>query len=208
MSVSATFPQLDALVVATGNPHKAQEFSALLAALRVPLLSLGDFPETQAVVEDGASLVENARLKASGYALQLKRWVLSDDTGLEVDALGGAPGVRSSRYAGEQATMAENRAKLLAELEHIPESKRTAQFVCHLALADPSGRITFEARGVCHGRIRREPAGNGGFGYDALFEVVEWRRTLAELGPVGKAVLGHRGRAVRELTIAWRNRRA
>lgn len=187
------------LVLATANPHKLRELSGLLAELRIPLWSLADFPHAAAMPEDGMTLGENARRKASGCARRLKAWVLADDTGLEVDALGGAPGVRSARYAGDGATMAENRAKLLAQLENVLDAERTARFVCHLALADPLGGIAAEATGWCRGRLRRRPAGQLGFGYDSLFEIVEYRKTLAELGPVATAVIGHRGRAVRWL---------
>ncbi len=162
--------------------------------------SLAEFPGATLVVEAGATLADNARLKASGYARQIGRWVVADDTGLEVDALGGAPGIRSARYAGEGATARQNCAKLLAELEFVPDARRRAQFVCHLAVADPAGRIAMESRGTCRGRILRESKGSGGFGYDVLFEIVECRRTLAELGPVATGVLGHRGRALRGLT--------
>lgn len=189
----------ETLVLATGNPHKVQELSVLLAPLELSLLSLADFPEACPVTEDGSTLAENARLKASGYARQIHQWVLSDDTGLEVDALDGAPGVHSARYAGEGATMPENCARLLADLEQVPESQRTARFVCHLILANPEGTIVTEATGVCPGRIRHESAGGGGFGYDALFEVDECCETLAELSPKTVALVGHRGRAVRKL---------
>jgi XTP/dITP diphosphohydrolase len=200
VSVPAIHRPPPALVLATNNQNKVRELSVLLEPWGVPVQSLAEFPRVESVVEEGVTLAENARLKASGYARQIGRWVLADDTGLEVDVLGGAPGIRSARYGGEGATARQNRAKLLAELELVPDGRRTAQFVCHLALADPAGRIAMESRGACRGRILREPVGEGGFGYDALFEIVEWRRTLAELGPVATCVLGHRGRAVRGLT--------
>jgi XTP/dITP diphosphohydrolase len=157
------------------------------------------------VMEDGQTLAENARIKASGYARQLGLWVLADDTGLEVDALGGAPGVRSARYAGERATMAENRACLLAALRHVPEAERTARFVCQLAVADPTGVIVAQAAGDCRGRIRESAApGSFGFGYDVLFEVSRCGLTLAQLPPAETARLGHRGQAVRALLRQWR----
>jgi XTP/dITP diphosphohydrolase len=154
------------------------------------------------VNEDADTLAANARRKATGYAKQLARWILSDDTGLEVDALGGAPGVRSARYAGENATMAENRARLLTELSHVPDEQRTARFVCRIAIADPTGAIVLEAERDCRGSIRRDPAGTGGFGYDALFEVAGTGRTLAELTTRETSRVGHRGRAVRALLDA------
>jgi XTP/dITP diphosphohydrolase len=191
------------LVLATGNAHKARELAELLAPLDIPVTSLADFPTAQPAVELGSTLADNARQKASSYALRLGEWVLSDDTGLEVDALAGAPGVCSARYAGPQATMAENRAKLLGDLDRFPDEKRTARFVCHLAIADPSGEVVAQAAGMCRGRIRREPAGDLGFGYDSLFEIVEYHRTLAEISPRVTAALGHRGRAVYRLLTAW-----
>lgn len=189
----------DSLVLATGNAEKAQELKRLLAPLGISLRSLRDFPSVEPVHETGYTLAENARLKAAGYSRKLGAWVLSDDTGLEVEALGGAPGLRSARYAGESATMAENRTKLLAELKNVPDPLRSARFVCFLAMANPAGRIVAESAGTCQGSIRREPAGTGGFGYDTLFEVAGLSRTLAELSDVETDTVGHRGRAVREL---------
>ncbi len=190
------------LVLASGNPHKVQEFGDLLRPLQIPLRSLADFPQTVPVEENGETLAENARGKAIGYARALGEWVLADDTGLEVDALNGAPGVRSARFAGEGATMAENRARLLEEMAGIVGSARTARFKCQLALASPAGEVVAEGVGVCRGRIRLEGTGGFGFGYDSLFEILEYRRTLAELGPAATAVIGHRGRAVRQLMAA------
>lgn len=187
------------LVLATGNPHKVRELEALLRSVQVSIKCLADFAATVPVDEGGETLAENARRKAVGYARAIGEWVLADDTGLEVDALGGAPGVRSARFAGDGATMAANRARLLAELEGVPKSRRTARFVCHLALANPAGEVVAEATGQCRGRIRFAGSGEFGFGYDSLFEIVEYRRTLAEVGPVATSVIGHRGRAVRGL---------
>lgn len=194
----------DSLVLATGNPHKVQELKDLLRPLQIPLQSLADFSEAVSVEEDGETLAENARRKAVGYAKSLGKWVLADDTGLEVEALDGAPGVRSARFAGDGVTMAENRTKLLAELEGMPGAKRTARFVCHLAVANPVGDVVAEAIGRCCGRLRREGTGDLGFGYDSLFEIVEYGRTLAEFGPAVTAMIGHRGRAVRGLVRSLR----
>jgi XTP/dITP diphosphohydrolase len=191
---------IDVLVLATGNPHKVRELTELLSPLSVRLAALTEFPDVVPVAENGATTAEVAREKAQGYARQLHRWVVADDTALCVDALQGAPGVLSARYAGPHATMVENRARLLADLEQVSDAHRTAQFVCHLALADPSGHITAEATGTCAGRILRAPsAGAYGFGYDALFEVSDCRQTLAQLPPDLTARVGHRGRAVRAL---------
>ena len=148
----------ESLVLATGNPHKVQELAGLLCPLGILLKSLADFSGAVSVDEDGKTLAENARRKAIGYARALGEWVLADDTGLEVDALNGAPGVRSARYAGVGATMAENRAKLLEELEGIAEVKRTARFACHLAIANPDGEVVMESRGsVAAGCVSRGP---------------------------------------------------
>jgi len=193
------------LILATTNLHKLRELQSLLAPLGVPLVGSADVGRTvPEATEDGQTLAENARLKATHYARCLSEWVLSDDTGLEVDALGGAPGVRSARYAGDGATMADNRARLLSELAGIEAGRRTARFVCCVALAAPDGQIILEASGESAGRIRTEPAGNGGFGYDVLFEVDGIGRTLAELDADETALLGHRGRAARHFIEAWR----
>jgi XTP/dITP diphosphohydrolase len=193
------------LVLATRNPHKLAELTGLLAEWPVALGSLADYPGAMDVDEQGATSAENAALKAAGYARQISQWVLADDTELVVDALGGAPGVRTARYAGPQATTAENRARLLADLIAVPDSLRTARFVGHLALADPAGNIVVESTGTCEGRIRRAAADGGyGFGYDVLFEVSGLGRTLAELDPTATARAGHRGLAVRALLAQLR----
>lgn len=184
------------LVFGTGNRKKAAELVDLLAHSGIQLQTLADFPAPLDVDESGTTFAENARLKASEQAKHLHAWVLADDSGLAVDALGGQPGVYSARYAGDKATDADNRQKLLVELASVPPAKRTAHFVCHLALADPSGAVRAEATGKCHGLIRAAEAGSGGFGYDPLFEVLEYHRTFGELGPATKAVLSHRARAM------------
>ncbi len=188
------------LVLATGNRHKYQELCDLLTPLQIPLRSLADYSPVPAVDEDGRTIQANARKKAIYYAQQFHQWVLADDTALEVDALGGAPGVRSARYAGPHASMTDHRALLLEQLRHVPLSQRSARFVCQLALADPKGAIVAESTGECLGRILNQPAdGPYGFGYDVLFEVTGIGRTLAELSPAETAAVGHRGHAVRAL---------
>jgi XTP/dITP diphosphohydrolase len=129
----------------------------------------------------------------------LSRWVLADDSGLEVDALGGAPGVYSARFAGPDATDDANNRRLLELLRHTPLEERDARYVCHVTLADPSGTIRAESHETCRGRIRFEPAGANGFGYDPLFEIVEYHRTFGELGPLVKRALSHRARAMRAM---------
>ena len=194
---------MDQLVVATSNREKYREFQRLLSGLEVSLKSLADFPNVPLVEETENSLAANARLKASSYARSLGEWVLSDDTGLEVQALGGQPGVCSARYAGPQATMAENRKLLLEQLKRFPDEQRHAKFVCCLALSNPSGVVVLESCGECRGCILCEPTGTGGFGYDALFQVEGHSRTLAEFSAEETERHGHRGKAVRRLLEQW-----
>lgn len=185
------------LVIGTTNLAKGRELADLLRPYGFQVHTLGDFDDPLDVVEEGQTFAANARAKASEQAKHLGCWVLADDSGLEVDALGGRPGVYSARYAGKDASDGENNAKLLVELEGVPEAKRGARYYCHVAVADPSGAIRAESSGICRGRIRFEAAGTNGFGYDPLFEIVEYHRTFGELGSSVKAVLSHRGRAMR-----------
>jgi len=187
------------LTIATSNPHKIDEISAVLGPLGIRCVPLGrtDIPEPE---EDGATFEENARIKARAYASALGRMVLADDSGLEVDALGGAPGVHSARYAGIGATREErdraNNTKLLAALSNVPDAQRTARFVCVLSIARPEGTIVAESRGTFDGMIGRAPRGSNGFGYDPLL-VLEDGRTSAELSPDEKNARSHRGNALR-----------
>jgi XTP/dITP diphosphohydrolase len=187
------------LVLGTANRKKSIELADLFRPVGVELRTLADFPGDFQVAEDGDTFAANARLKAAGYARLLGRWVLADDSGLEVDALGGRPGVFSARYAGPDATDAANNHLLLTQLADTPLEERTGRFVCHIALADPSGTILAESRAACRGRILFEPRGHDGFGYDPLFEIVEYHRTFAEFGLRVKAVLSHRARAASRL---------
>ncbi len=171
----------------------------LFQPVGVELKTLADFPGVTPVPEEGDSFAANAVLKAAGYARQLRRWVLADDSGLLVDALGGLPGVLSARFAGEDATDASNNRLLLERLSETPIDKRSARFVCHMALADPEGAIQAESEAACCGRILFEARGDNGFGYDPLFEIVEYHRSFAEFGPLVKACLSHRARAARLL---------
>lgn len=186
------------LVVATFNQHKLAEIRAILPELPVALKALGDFPGARPAVEDGETLEENALKKAEAAARFTGLWALADDTGLEVDALGGAPGVWSARYAGPGASGAANNAKLLDELAGLPQEKRAARFACVTALVSPAGE-KFLARGVLEGRITTAPRGGSGFGYDPLFELAGSGRTLAELGGQEKNALSHRARALKAL---------
>ena len=187
------------ITIATSNPHKVDEISATLGLLGITCVALGrtDIPEPE---EDGATFEENARIKAVAYARALGETVLADDSGLEVDALGGAPGVHSARYAGIGATREErdraNNAKLLAALESVPDALRTARFVCVLSIARADGTIVAESRGTFEGVIGRAPRGTNGFGYDPLL-ILEDGRTSAELSSAEKNARSHRGNALR-----------
>jgi XTP/dITP diphosphohydrolase len=183
------------LVLGTGNRKKGQELARLLARAGWELRTLADYPQAIDVVEDGDTFAANAALKATQQARHLGQWVLADDSGLAVDALGGAPSVFSARYAGPAATDAGNNQKLLEALRDVPREKRSAQFVCHICVADPSGAIRGESAASCRGRILFAPEGGGGFGYDPLFEIVEYHRSFGALSPLVKSHLSHRARA-------------
>ena len=187
------------LVLGTTNALKGHEYVDLLDEFRFYLQTLQDFPNHLDVVEDGDSFAANARKKAIEQAMHLNYWVMADDSGLEVDALNGAPGVYSARYAGPSAKDKDNNARLLSELADIPWEKRSARYYCHIAVADPAGVIKAETWGECRGRIRTEPAGSNGFGYDPLFEIREYHQTFGQLGPHVKAALSHRARALRTI---------
>ncbi len=187
------------LVLGTNNRKKRIELEQLLAPHGFELKTLGDFPNSIKVEETGETFRENAHLKAAEQAVNLGCWVLGEDSGLSVEALGGAPGVYSARYAGTDGDDEANNAKLLAELGDAPPEHRGAYYSCYAALADPKGAIRAEADGRCYGRIRKFAAGEAGFGYDPLFEVVEYHRTFGELGEAVKRALSHRARAMRLL---------
>jgi XTP/dITP diphosphohydrolase len=187
------------LVIGTGNRKKGTELARLLAPLKWELLTLADFPNPLDVAEDGDTFAANAALKATQQARHLGEWVLADDSGLAVDAMGGVPGVYSARYAGPKATDEANNAKLLAALAGVPPEKRTARFVCHICVADPTGAIRAESEAYCRGRIIDSLHGPGGFGYDPLFLIAEYHRTFGELSPLVKSYLSHRGRAMAAL---------
>ncbi len=187
------------LVVATRNRAKGQELAELLAPLGLEVRNLADYPAVLEVEESGETFAANAAKKACQQAQRLGEWVVADDSGLEVDALGGRPGVYSARYAGPNATDEENNQRLLDELHGVPPEQRTARYVCHVTLADPQGAIRAEAEAYCRGRIAGRPRGSHGFGYDPLFEIIEYRRTFGELPPAVKACLSHRARAVQAI---------
>jgi len=187
------------LIVGTNNRKKAEELARLFAPIGLELKTLADVLDTIRVDETGETFAANAALKAVEQARHLGQWVLGEDSGLMVDALDGAPGVLSARFAGPQSDDASNNRLLLEKLADTPPQRRTARFVCHMTLSDPSGTIRAESEAACRGRIVREPCGTHGFGYDPLFEIVEYHRTFAQLGPRAKAILSHRARAAEHL---------
>jgi XTP/dITP diphosphohydrolase len=192
------------LVVGTHNRKKLRELAELLDSPEFALRTLADFPQALNVAETGHTFAENATLKAISQARHLGHWVLAEDSGLVVDALGGAPGIHSARFSGAGATDASNNRLLLERLQNVPPPRRTAHYVCHVALSDATGTVRAANEAVCRGRIRLEPAGTAGFGYDPLFEIVEYHRTFGELGENIKSVISHRGRALRAILPALR----
>ncbi len=182
------------LTLGTKNRDKVGEIESILLKVPVRLTPLpGEVRESP---EDSDTLEGNAAQKASFYSNQTGTYCLSDDTGLEVDALGGAPGVNSARYAGPDATYADNRAKLLGALKGTPASRRTARFRCVVALANPAGEVVASADGILEGVILEDERGDAGFGYDSLFKPVEASATLAEMSAEEKNRLSHRARAL------------
>jgi len=193
------------IVVATSNPHKAAEIRAVLEPLGIAVRGLDEVLENPGPEpdEDGTTFAENARIKALHHARVTTRLCLADDSGLEVDALDGAPGIRSARYAGtgddRRSRDEANNAKLLAALADVPDERRRARFVCAMCLAAPDGRVLEETRGTFEGAIVREPRGDHGFGYDPLLVVAGLDRTSAELDPEEKNRRSHRGQAARAM---------
>lgn len=186
------------IVLATKNKGKAREIKDMLKDLNLEILTLNDFPEIPALLEDGKTFKENALKKARFVAKHLNMAALADDSGFEVEALDKRPGILSARYAGENATDEQNNKKLLEELKNIPLKKRRACYRCVIALAFPSGKEETVA-GDCCGFIALEPKGTGGFGYDPLFFVPEYGKTMAELSPEIKNRISHRGKALAKM---------
>ncbi len=185
------------VVLGTRNIKKAGELHELLLPHGVEVRSLADYPQAIEVVEDGDSFAANAKLKAVQQALHLQAWVIGEDSGLCVDALEGAPGIYSARYSGPEANDERNNQRLIKALQDVPWEKRSAHYVCHITLANPTGQVCADCEAICRGRMRHEPAGNNGFGYDPLFEILELHKTFGELGSAVKAVISHRARAMR-----------
>ncbi len=189
------------LVLATRNAHKVEEMQEMLRDLPVHLVGLDAWPDAPEPEETGTTFAENAAIKAVSAAMATGQWALADDSGIAVDALGGRPGVYSARWAGAGSGATDWIAKTLAELQGVPPVRRTARYICALALADPSGKISATAEGTLEGRIAQAPRGTGGFGYDPIFLVDGdmGNRTAAELSSEEKHALSHRGKAVRSL---------
>ena len=186
------------LLLATGNPGKVRELRRALEGLSVRVAGLGDVLPGLSHRERGRTFAENARAKGLFYSRRWPGLTLAEDSGLEVEALGGAPGVRSARFSGPRASDAGNNRKLLRLLRDVPSAERGARFVCVMVLAS-RGRVIGEFRGEVRGRIGLEPRGASGFGYDPLFYYRPLRRTFAELPAEAKNGVSHRGRAVRKL---------
>jgi XTP/dITP diphosphohydrolase len=195
------------VVIGSRNRKKCAEIAELIAPpweqsralARLVVRSIDDYAGVADVVEDADTFAGNARKKAASQAVATSQWVIADDSGLAVDALDGAPGVMSARYAGEPCNDEANNRKVLDAVARLSDDARGAAFRCALALADPAGRIVLEAQGACRGRLTREPRGTGGFGYDPLFLIPEYHKTFGELSPLVKQQLSHRARAFARL---------
>lgn len=207
MSLS-NIPQVETLrlMIASSNPHKLAEFKLLFAGSAVPVASPAELGHSLPDVEEtGETIGANAELKAKAWATATGQWTLADDTGLEVEALGGRPGVYSARFAGPDATADQNRQKLLGELSGFSGQARAARFVCVLALANPRGEILLTVAGTCEGEILTESEGEAGFGYDKLFFVHQAGKTLAQMSAAETAQYSHRARAVQSLLLKLRS---
>ena len=185
------------ILVATHNQGKVAEYADMLSDLDISWLSLDDIGLTEEVEETGSTFLANAQMKAAEYAKMTGLLTLADDSGLVVDALDGAPGVKTARYGGAGLSSKERYEYLLAQIEEVPPQKRGARFVCTIALAGADGQILATADGEVEGVIAHEAAGEGGFGYDPVFYLPQKECTMAQLGPEVKHTLSHRGRALR-----------
>jgi XTP/dITP diphosphohydrolase len=187
------------LVLATKNKGKIRELTGLLKDLPIELLGLDGLGLTNEVEETGATFAENARIKATGYARQVGIAVVADDSGLEVAALGGRPGVLSARYGGRSAGYEDKIALLLDEIEASGIANRTARFVSHIAVANADGEVLFEAEGICSGVIANSPKGTNGFGYDPIFIPDGYEQTFGELADEVKRAISHRAVAISKI---------
>lgn len=183
------------LVVATGNPGKAREIARILSNLDFEVVSLADYPSAPEPEENADSFIGNAAIKALAVAERTGELAIADDSGLAIDALDGAPGVYSSRFAGEGATDEDRNEKVLEMLKDVPDGERSARFISAIAIAEP-GQLIGTVEGTCEGVIAHGPRGSNGFGYDPIFYVRELGRMMAELSPDEKNEISHRGRAL------------
>ena len=186
------------IVLATGNEGKIREIKDILKGTKVKFLSIKDFPDLPILREEGESFIENALFKARKIAKLTGKIALADDSGLEVEALGGAPGIHSACFAGEERNSEKNNRYLLKLLENVPQAERKAHFKCAAVLVHPDGEAKFVEE-KCSGLIAFEPRGDGGFGYDPLFIVPEYNLTFAELPPEIKNEISHRAKAFRKI---------
>ena len=186
------------LLVATGNPGKVSEFADMFADLQLEWIGLADLGLNLVVAETGATFRENAIIKATEYAAASGLLTLADDSGLEVDALDGRPGVQTARYGGVGLTQVQRYELLLEEMKGVPMAERSARFRCVIALSSGQG-IIGESSGVCEGKIAERPAGNGGFGYDPVFFLPYRGQTMAELPAAQKHLISHRGKAIAKI---------
>lgn len=185
------------IVLATGNLHKVKEIKDILKGLDLKFLTLQDFPKMPDIVEDGKTFEENAVKKAKEIARLTGKIALADDSGIEAEALNNVPGVYSARFAGEKASGSANNKKLIGLLKGIPLARRKARFVCVIAIAEPGGRI-YTAEGELKGIIALRPAGKRGFGYDPLFIVPRYKKTVAQLSSGVKNSISHRSKALKK----------
>jgi XTP/dITP diphosphohydrolase len=187
------------ILIATNNLGKVKEFTHFFADLPIKLRSLREFPEIEDVEETGSTYAENAVLKAKTYSLKTNLWALADDSGLEVEVLGNAPGIFSARYAGENASNNEKINKLLTQIEKSSKKNRNAKFICVIALTNEKGEVQVIVEGVCEGHITDKPCGINGFGYDPVFIPNDYRETFGELSEEIKQKISHRANAVRKI---------
>jgi XTP/dITP diphosphohydrolase len=189
------------IVIATRNKNKVKEIRSILKDINVRVLSLGEFRNIPKVVEDGNTFEKNASKKSRIVSRFIHKLTIADDSGLEVDALGGRPGVKSSRFAGNQQDYRKNNAKLLKLMQRFPSGKRRARFVCVISIAK-EGRVLDVVRGTCSGRIAFKLRGKTGFGYDPVFISPKYGKTFAEIGPKIKNRISHRYRALKKAKSA------
>lgn len=193
---------MNTLVLGTRNPKKIREIGPLLADVPIRLIGVSQLSHVPEIAEEGKTFLANASAKGQGVAKAARQWTLAEDSGLVVPALGNEPGVDSAIYAGKHGDDRSNNRKLLDKIASLPEDQRNAYYECVAVLCNPEGDIVAVTDGRCHGRIITEPRGAGGFGYDPLFLVPEYHKTFGELGPIVKAALSHRAKAIAQMRSA------